>query len=143
MFLLLVLLFPSTDSAPFPSVFCFLPPHSGVPAPSPMSSSQSPVYYELRPSSPVSSTLACTACMWGPPLPRSGLALRSSHTRGTQENRFSSRPFVFLSSDRNTHLNYPLTLSCILDRSMRDPIITHCAQQDLSRTVSQYTVRSE
>src|SRR6218665_22379 len=139
MFLLLVLLFPSTAAAPPPLVFCFLPPHSSVPALHPMSLSQSPVFYEPRSNSPPSSTHSCTACTWGPPFPRSGLALRSSHTPDTQENRFSSRPFVFLSSDRNTHLNYPLTHSCILEQSMPDPIIAHCAQQDLSRTLSQYT----
>src|SRR6218665_4054534 len=94
---------------------------------------------EPRSDSPPSSTPSCTACTWGPPFPRSGLALRSSHPPDTQENRFSSRQFVFLSSDKNTHLNYPLTHSCILERSMPDPIITHCAQQDLSKTLSQYT----
>src|SRR6218665_3496712 len=114
MLLLLVLLFPSTAAAPPPPVFCFLPPHSGVPALRPMSSSQSPVFYEPRSSSHPSSTLSCTGCMWVPPLPRSVLALRSSHTPDTQENRISSRPFVFLSSDRNTHLNLPLTLCFIL-----------------------------
>src|SRR6218665_3408573 len=139
MFLLLVLPFPSTLPLPSHPVFCFLPPHASVPALRPKSSSQSPVFYEPRSNSPPSSTLSCTACTWDPPLPRSGLALRSSHTPDTQENRFSSRPFVFLSSDRNTHLNYPLTHSCMLDRSMPDPIIAHCAQQDLSRTLSQYT----
>src|SRR6218665_1585070 len=104
-----------------------------------MSSSPYPVFYEHCSNSPPSSTLSCSACMWGPPLPRSGLALRSSHTPGTQETRFSSRPFLVLSSDRNTHLNYPLTQSCMLDRSMPDPIIAQCAQLELSRTLSQYT----
>src|SRR6218665_368067 len=47
--------------------------------------------------------------------------------------------YLPIDSDRNTHLNYPLTLSCILARSMPDPIIAHCAPQDLSRTLSQYT----
>src|SRR6218665_2200284 len=56
--------------------------------------------YEPLSNSPPSSTLSCTACTWGPPFPRSGLALRSSHTPDTQENRFSSRPFVFLSSNQ-------------------------------------------
>src|SRR6218665_1427921 len=103
MFLLLVLLFPSTAAAPAPPVFCFLPPHSSVPALRPMSLSQSPVFYEPRSDSPPSSTPSCTACTWGPPFPRSGLALRSSHTPDAQGNRFSSRPFcVFIFRSKYT-----------------------------------------